>query len=255
MKSIIFCRVAPSCAESVGSGSLIADNHGALYGTTSSGGTANSAGTAGVVFKLTPPAKGQTAWTETVLYRFCSQPNCSDGDDPIAGLIADNHGALYGTTVGGGSGCPGSFSIGCGTVFKLTSPAKGQTAWTETVLYRFCVQPNCSDGDKPIAGLIADNHSALYGTTAYDSMPQEHNGSPQGGTVFKLTPPAKGQTAWTETVLYRFCSQSNCSDGGNPMAGLIADNHGALYGTTTGGGSGCPGLGGCGTVFKLAWPQ
>ncbi len=60
-------------------GSLIADNSGALYGTTAGGGSSNN----GTVFRLTPPAKGQTAWTETVLYRFTGG---SDGTAPNAGL-------------------------------------------------------------------------------------------------------------------------------------------------------------------------
>ncbi len=209
---------------------LIADKQGALYGTTRFGGTGNG----GTVFKLTPPAKGQTVWTETVLYRFCSLPNCSDGASPFAGLIADKQGALYGTTTGGGTG---------GTVFKLTPPAKGQTAWTETVLYRFCSLPNCSDGASPFAGLIADNSGTLYGTTNLGGI------SNDAGTVFKLTPPAKGQTTWTETVLHRFCSLPNCSDGTDPYAGLVADKQGALY-STTAGPSTNNGLGG-GTVFKL----
>src|ERR1019366_6306689 len=107
---------------------------------------------------------------------------------------------------------------------------KGQTTWTETVLYRF---KGGSDGAHPSAGVIIDKHGALYGTTA---VLQSDIGS--YGTVFKLTPPAKGQTTWTETVLYRFCSLSNCSDGAFPAAGVITDKHGALYGTTfTGGGS------------------
>jgi uncharacterized repeat protein (TIGR03803 family) len=157
-----------------------------------------------------------------VLYGF---KGGSDGTDPSAGLIADKQGALYGTTRFGGTG-------NGGTVFKLTPPAKGQTVWTETVLYRFCSLPNCSDGASPFAGLIADNSGTLYGTTT---------GGGTGGTVFKLTPPAKGQTVWTGTVLYGF---KGGSDGTDPYAGLIADKQGALYGTMTGGGTG-------GTVFKL----
>jgi uncharacterized repeat protein (TIGR03803 family) len=211
---------------------LIAGNSGALYGTTAGGGAAGL----GTVFKLTPPAKGQTAWTGTVLYSFCLLPNCSDGAGPMAGLIADNHGALYGTTAGGGA-------AGLGTVFKLTPPAKGQTAWTGTVLYSFCSLSNCGDGASPLAGLIADNHGALYGTTTGGGTGVGNNGQ---GIVFKLTPPAKGQTAWTETVLYIF---KGGSDGATPYAGLIADNHGALYGTTRLGGTGSDG-----TVFKLTPP-
>ena len=72
----------------------------------------------------------------------------SDGKNPVADLIADKEGALYGTTeIGGVSGCTNSLANPnhCGTVFKLTPPAKGQTAWTETVLYSFyCAARRCS---------------------------------------------------------------------------------------------------------------
>jgi uncharacterized repeat protein (TIGR03803 family) len=226
---------------------LIADERGALYGTTSAGGATGN----GAVFKLTPPAKGQTDWTETVLYSFCALPNCSDGSTPVAGLIfeneiardveghadahhvADKHGALYGTTFSGGR------AFNSGTIFKLAPPPRGQTDWTETVLYSFAGGP--SDGHNPSGGLMADRRGALYGTTEAGGA-----GQPGGGIVFKLAPPAKHQSDWTETVLYDFCSLSNCSDGSGPQAGLIADGKGALYSTTEGGGSERHG-----TVFKL----
>jgi hypothetical protein len=64
-------------------------------------------------------------------------------------------------------------------------------------------------------------------------------GQLDGGTVFKLTLPSQGQTEWTETVLYSFCSLPNCSDGKAPLGStLIADKQGVLYGTTSAGG-GC----------------
>jgi uncharacterized repeat protein (TIGR03803 family) len=104
---------------------LIADSEGTLYGTTGGGGRGNN----GTVFRLTPArdkTTGKTTWTESVLHRF---QGGSDGFFPVAGLIADSEGTLYGTTqFGGGSNN--------GTVFKLT-PARNQTAWTETVLYSF----------------------------------------------------------------------------------------------------------------------
>ncbi|MGH9206790.1 MAG: choice-of-anchor tandem repeat GloVer-containing protein, partial [Acidimicrobiales bacterium] len=190
---------------------LIADSSGNLYGTTGSGGASND----GVVFKLTPGG------TETVLHTFMGG---GDGAFPLAGLIADSSGNLYGTTEsGGGTGCIAGF--GCGTVFKL-SPGG-----TETVLYSFKGGP--SDGAQPFAGLYADSSGNLYGTTS-------GGGASRWGTVFKLSP------GGTETV-YSF---TGGSDGGQPVAGLIADSSGNLYGTIEHGGApGCSG--GCGVVFKL----
>lgn len=204
---------------------LIMDEHGALYGTTESDG---SSGINGTVFKLTP-SSDDTEWTETVLYAF----HGSDGSAPVAGLIRDKHGALYGTTSSGGLG------FGFGAAFKLTPPARGETAWTETVLHLFT---GGIDGDYPFAGLTAGPDGALYGTTS------NGGGGNNGGygTVFKLTPPAWGEPAWTETVLYSF---TGGSDGSIPQAGVIFDNEGALYGTTTLGGAGSSG-----TVFKLTPP-
>jgi len=148
-------------------------------------------------------------------------------------LFIDKHGALYGTTFYGGG------ASNSGTVFKLTPPPKGQTDWLETALYSFAGKP--SDGQNPTSGLIVDKRGVLYGTTSSGGA-----GAPGGGIVFKLAPPAQYQTDWTETVLYDFCSLPNCSDGTGPEAGLIADKHGMLYSTTSGGGTA-----GHGTVFKL----
>ena len=207
---------------------LIMDKKGNLYGTTFFGG-ANCAdyGDCGTVFKLTPSG------SETVLYSFCTQSGCSDGREPVAGLIMDKKGNLYGTTSFGGA-------YGYGTVFKLTRDG------IEAVLYSFCAHaPNCTDGAMPLAaGLILDKEGNLYGTTPYGgtNCTQEFGAC---GTLFKLTP------AGQETVLYSFCSQSDCSDGAEPLAGVIMDKKGNLYGTTAFGGA-SPECGlGCGTVFKV----
>jgi uncharacterized repeat protein (TIGR03803 family) len=192
---------------------LIADQAGNLYGTTAAGGTSGG----GTVFKLTPNG------AKTELYAFCQQPKCDDGAEPLAGVIADSAGNLYGTTTLGGK-------HNAGTVFKLASDG------TETVIFHFCPQLDCIDGRHPYAGLIMDQAGNLYGTT-YEG------GVGDGGTVFKLAPNG------TETVLHAF---SGGSDGYSPYAGLIMDQVGDLYGTTYfGGGTGCGG-GGCGTVFMLA---
>ena len=123
---------------------LIFDAAGNLYGTTYAGGTYNY----GTVFELTPAAGG--GWTEKVLHSFS---NGTDGGYPVAGLIFDAAGNLYGTTYRGGT-------YGCGTVFELTPAAGG--SWTEKVLYSF---GNGTDGAYPDAGLIFDAAGNLYGTT------------------------------------------------------------------------------------------
>jgi uncharacterized repeat protein (TIGR03803 family) len=190
---------------------MIRDTAGNLYSTTVGCGAHGY----GTVWKLNTTGK------ETVLYSLCSQINCTDGAQTHAGVIRDTKGNLYGTTQFGG------ITLGGGTVFKLSQTGK------LTTLYSFCSQSNCTDGQEPEAGLIRDAAGNLYGTTGGGGV----GGS---GTVWKLN------TTGEETVMYSFCSQSNCSDGAYPLAGLIRDAAGNLYGTAEGGG-----VGGYGTVWKL----
>ena len=212
---------------------LIMDKKGNLYGTTNEGGTSQWNG---IVFEVSPPAKKGGAWTEKTLYNFCSQTDCADGGNPaLASLIMDTEGNLYGTTPFGGANVSYCAGQTCGTVFKLTP--QGQYS----VLYTFCSQTNCADGANPYATLIMDSEGNFYGTTFHGGVVQANCSYGCGyGTVFKLTP--QGQ----ETVLYSFCSQTNCADGAEPEAGLIMDKEGNLYGTTTYGGAN-----GYGTVFEL----
>ncbi len=215
-----FCSVLGQdsiCADgSVPVAGLIQDAAGNLYGTTPTGGNGE-----GTVFKV------DTTGSETVLYGFCSIfPSCADGEFPQAGLIQDTVGNLYGTTESGGAN-------GYGTVFKVDPTGQ------ETVLYSFCSVPNCTEGSAPQAGLIQDGVGNLYGTAAF-------GGANGDGMVFKV------DTSGNETVLYSFCSIQNCADGAEPVAGLIQDAQGNLYGTTYLGGLYNPYVpGGYGTVFKL----
>lgn len=231
-----FCEQGGKCSDGVNPhAGLVLDQRGNLYGTTSGGGSEFSG--AGVVFKITPESK------ETVLYSFCSQSNCADGEDPQTGLVFDGKGNLYGTTLYGGAyDYCGEFGIGCGVVFKLTPKGK------ETVLYSFCAQGGyCADGAEPYGGLIFDQKGNLYGTAITGGA---HNGNYNCyvdsvfgcGVLFKLTP--KGKYA----ALYNFCAQSGCADGAEPYGGLVFDREGNLYGTTVEGGSGSDNSG---VVFKL----
>jgi uncharacterized repeat protein (TIGR03803 family) len=203
---------------------VIMDSAGNLYGTTVQGGPVEE----GDVFEVTPDG------TFKELYAFCSQSNCSDGDQPWAreGLIMDGAGNLYGTTKFGGVN-------DYGTVFKVTP------AGAETVLYDLCSRRDCSDGANPAAGLMMDGAGNLYGTTLFGVGRHCQDTPYVCGAVFKLTPDG------AETTLYSFCSTRNCTDGGYPAASLIMDSSGNLHGTTLRGGRGhC--MDGCGTVFELS---
>ncbi len=214
-------------------GNLVLDSVGNLYGTTIYGGVSQSACATtgcGVVFKLSPSSNGDQ-WTETVLYNFCSAANCADGANPQAGVIFDSAGNLYGTTkTGGNLGCQDA-GPGCGTVFELEP---SQSGWTESVLYAFTA--TSSDGTWPLGNLVFDGVGNLYGTV-------QPPGPQKGGSVFELSPFGGN---WMFSVVYAFDGLSGSKDGSDPVAGLIFDAAGNLYGTTFAGGKF-----GLGTAFEL----
>ena len=199
-------------------GGLVGDAAGNLYGMTQAGGVHGY----GVAFKLAPDGKG--GWAETVLHPF----NGFDGSQPVASLIFDNAGNLYGTTSFGGAK-----AYGRGNVFKLSPNSDG--TWTESVLLTF----NGADGWRPLGGLTFDAAGNLYGTT------DEGGASGFFGNVYKLSPGSDGK--WTETVLYSF----DGNDGAYGIGNVVFDSAGNLYGTTFGGG-GTSCEFGCGVVFELS---
>jgi uncharacterized repeat protein (TIGR03803 family) len=235
---------------------VIQDSAGNLYGTLVCGGICGNGEAPGAVFKITPAGVESTlgtegptyatlvqdasgnlygtslgnypnygtvfevsaAWAVTTLYTFGGSP---DGASPYPGVIRDAEGNLYGTTVGGGTN-------GYGTIFEVTAPN------TEKILYNFCSLEKCKDGSRPYAGLVQDSAGNLYGTTVNGS-----GNSCDCGVVFELT--KKGNKL---IVLHRFTGSP--TDGKIPYGGLIMDDKGNLYGTTTYGGAS-----GTGTVFKV----
>lgn len=194
---------------------VILDNAGNLYGTTDQGGDYGTQCTklgCGVLFELSPAGK------ETVLHKFTNTK--SDGFWPTFGtVLQDSAGNLYGTTVYGGPGANG-------IVYELKKGAK-----KETILHTFPSQSG--DGAAPECGLIQDAAGNLYGTTFAGG----NSGKLSAGTVFKIT--NTGQ----ESVLHSFVG----TDGFGPVAGLVEDSAGNLYGTASSGGSE-----GWGTIFKIS---
>jgi len=220
------------------------------------------------------PHKSPTPYSYRVLHSFAG--GLHDGSSPIAPVIRDAHGNLYGTATEGGT-------KGWGVAYKLT------TSGNETILHNF--YPSSTDGGEPSAGVIQDAAGNLYSTTLYGGscgyvggcgivfkidttgketllhsligypndgettwagLVRDANGnlygtSPYGGAfgdgvVFKLAPDGK------ETLLYQF---TGGVDGSGPWGGLIRDNAGNLYGMTSGGGANLCAGSGCGVVYKL----
>jgi uncharacterized repeat protein (TIGR03803 family) len=195
---------------------MIKDSAGNFYGTWYS--YHNNGG----VFELSPSSSG---WTETVLYTFTGG---SDGFSPLAGLVFDSAGNLYGSTSTGGSG-------GGGAVFELSPSGNG---WT----YNFiCSLQGYSPMSGPQSALTLDSQGSLYGTT--------YSGGGFGaGEVFKAT---RSGNNWSCSDLYDFQQNGN---GVFPIAGVTLDSHGNLYGTTPLGGTSDPdycGSGGCGVVWEI----
>jgi uncharacterized repeat protein (TIGR03803 family) len=141
--------------------------------------------------------------------------NSIAGANPIAGLVMDSSGNLYGTTTGGGTS-------GYGTVFEVA-----QGSGTITTLASF----NGTNGRQPYNSLILDGSGNLYGTTRI-------GGASNDGVVFEV---AHG--SGTITTIASF----NGTNGANPIGALVVDGSGNLYGTTNAGGAS-----GDGTVFELA---
>jgi uncharacterized repeat protein (TIGR03803 family) len=203
-----FCT-ATNCADGGSPGELIQASNGNFYGTTSTSGS----GAQGTIFQLTPGG------AFTILYSFCSQPDCADGGYPLGRLVQAVDGTLYGTAINGGS-------FGHGVAYSVT------TAGAYTVLHNF--SGGDYDGLDPYAGLIQAANGNFYGTTVEGGVGTYY------GTIYQLTPTgALG-------VLHSFDST-----GQNPWAPLLEATNGILYGVTLYGGVYSCNFG-CGTVFSLS---
>jgi uncharacterized repeat protein (TIGR03803 family) len=251
---------------------LVQGTDGNFYGTTTQGGASGHDGT---VFKITP------AGTLTTLYSFCAQVNCADGGYPFGGLVQASDGNFYGTTFSGGVGDAQYCNGGCGTVFKITPKGalktlhsfegydiegsgpsaalvqggNGNFYGTTTnggaynacalgcgtvfeitskgalkTLHSFAGYP--SDGAAPYASLVRGADGTFYGTTA-------NGGAGDDGTIFEVTAAGVATT-------YSFCTQANCTDGGDPEGGLVRATDGSFYGTAIRGG-----VYGAGSIFKI----
>jgi uncharacterized repeat protein (TIGR03803 family) len=140
-------------------------------------------------------------------------------------LAVDSAGNIYGATTTGGTG-PSTFAgPGCGVVYKL------DPLGNETVLHTFIE----SDGASPSATPVLDSAGNLYDTTFT-------RGQCGFGEVYKI------DAAGNFSVLYSFAGGT---DGSQPMAGVVLDTAGNLYGTTIAGGSATHSAYGSGVIYRI----
>jgi uncharacterized repeat protein (TIGR03803 family) len=196
-------------------GGLIMDASGDLFGTTLGGGPLEDDG--GIVYEIAKTGTGYAS-TPTVVAAF---PN---GLGSSASVIADAHGDLFGTTLIGGS-------TTSSTVFEILKTTDGYDSTPKTL-----VSFDGADGDELPAGLIIDADGDLFGTT-------RAGGADGVGTVFEIAKTPSGYASMPTTVL-----SFNEADGGIPLASLVADASGDLFGTTYAGGSAEDAVG---TVFEI----
>ena len=184
------------------------DAAGNFYGTAG-GGIHRS----GVVFKL---SEKNGAWVLSTLYNFTGS---GDGEGPQSGVVFGPDGALYGTTVSGGS-------TGNGIVFKLQPSAtichSILCPWNETVLHNFA---GGTDGADPSSGLGLASDGNFYGTTQQGGAGM-YCGQPGCGVVYRLAPANGG--GWTESIVYAF---NGGADGENPAGGVVMNAGGDFFGT------------------------
>lgn len=211
---------------------LSAGPGGRLYGTIQHGGRYGN----GAVYVVSPPSEPGGPWSERTIYSFNNTGAVPQGlPSPV---VVDASGVVYGTS-------SLISANNAGVVFKLTPPPDGKGAWQEEILHSFTGQPG--DGSLPFGGVIFDSTGSLYGNTFF-------GGQFGQGAVYRLSPPADPGGPWTEQILYSFRTSG---DAANPVASLVFDGTGALYGVSQSGGSASCGENYyyCGTAFKVIPPS
>lgn len=208
-------------------GPLVVDDAGDIIGVTATGGMptgktdfrcTNAAAGCGTVFMLRRPPIAGAAWSERIVYNFCSQAECNDGAYPV-GIVRRSDGVLFGETSQGGA----TFWQ-AGTVFALT-PSGIRPESLETF---------------SLNTLFANNDLSLgfgVGFTSVDAagdvfVATGGGGNGERGSVMEFPGGAGGQTIYGS-----FCSVStptrNCLDGSAPNGPVLPLKGGTLFGTTS----------------------
>lgn len=197
-----------AASGSLPSAGLVRDAAGQLWGTTQAGGTGF-----GTIFKFNPATR-----VLSTVHSFAG----TDGSEPAAALVPDGAGNLWSTTSRGGAGDHG-------TLFRI-NVASGAL----TTAIQFTGTSGAAKGARPLAAVLFDASGALWGTAS-------EGGALNLGTIYRYDPASP-----TFTTVIEFSGTSGAFAGETPVAALVADSAGALWGTTREGG-----IADAGTLFRF----
>lgn len=168
-----------------------------------------------------------SAATIKPLHSFCTDLDCTDGQDARSGLAGDGQGNWFGITTGGGANH-------AGTIYRLSFDG---TRWKHAVLHDFCPRTGCLDGNFPEGGVVVGADGSLWGTA-------NAGGSTDHGVIWHLTPNGR---KWRIRAMHSFCIRTDCTDGARPIYAMLAyqgqdsgdlyDGVSPLYGTASEGGA------------------
>ncbi len=218
----------PSGYQANGSGVVI-DRFGNLYGVAQTIATSPSA--SDIVYELTPPATKGAQWSSRTLQSFSATAY-------VGQLGLSPNGQLFGTTSPVGSLC----DAGNCAVFELVQGGHG--SWTEQIVHSFANDPlgsppfaddpQVTPPDPSADPYAPDDYQLSFGAggVIYGAVIPAHSNGSANSTIYRLTPPASGQTSWSETALYTFGGSPSGFSAGTPL--YIAGN-GTVYGTAYGG--------------------
>lgn len=176
-----------------------------------------------IIYEMTPPAAVGGAWTSRILLSF-------DASAHVGQLGLSPSGHLFSTTSPVGDVCN---AVNC-TVFELV-PGKGQGPWSKTIIHNFAGDMLGSPPSNAYGSPFNPSGYELSfasGGAIYGAITPSPTVGHANSTIYRLTPPANGQTAWTETALYTFEGTPNPFVAGTP---LYVSGNGTVYGTAYGG--------------------
>ncbi len=157
---------------------------------------------------------------------------CPDGGRAVA-LTIGSDGNFYGTAQ---DSMEGSSAPNGGTVYSLTPSGSFK------LLHTFAPGTGSNYPNGNLPGLLRQGPDGkLYGTTLFGAV-NGCNGYCGFGVLYRINTDGTGFK-----ILHKFCSKTNCIDGGESASNLALGTDGNLYGTSFAGGTN-----NYGTIYKIS---